>query len=195
MVTMPPVLAVQIWPVIAEHFDMPVGEPQQVPLQDYMRDKQPKWEAIVAKHGLAKEFKWEQLGTWQFAVSTSSCSIMCHGVKLPADAHVFALCSMYMQLQLGACLLKWCSYKLLRACHLRSLFPVTHAHDCCNSVRHNDPFLLFTTVQEFVFQQPCDWFTNTNKLKRAGFNEMKLGAFATSPRPQSCCPFTILSLE
>ncbi len=29
-------------------------------------------------------------------------------------------------------------------------------------------------LQEFVFQQPCDWITNTNKLKRAGFNEMKL---------------------
>ena len=25
-----------------------------------------------------------------------------------------------------------------------------------------------------MFQQPCDWITNTNKLKRAGFNEMKL---------------------
>ena len=62
----------QIWPVIAAHFNMPVGEPQQVPLQDYMRDKQPEWEAAVEKYGLSKEFEWSQLGTWTFAVSTAS---------------------------------------------------------------------------------------------------------------------------
>jgi len=67
-----PSLLAQIWPVIARHFDMPVGEPQQVPLQDYMRDKQPTWEATVEKYGLSKEFDWSHLGTWQFAVSKPS---------------------------------------------------------------------------------------------------------------------------
>ena len=67
-----PAALAQIWPVIARHFDMPVGEPQQVPLQDYMRDKQPTWEATVEKYGLSKEFDWSHLGTWQFAVSKTS---------------------------------------------------------------------------------------------------------------------------
>ena len=72
-----PVSAVQIWPVIAAHFDMPVGEPQQLPLQDYMRDKQPKWEEIVEKYGLAKEFDWSKLGTWHFAVSLALDQTVC----------------------------------------------------------------------------------------------------------------------
>ena len=48
---------------------MPVGEPQQVPLTEYMRDKGPVWEKTVEKYGLSKDVQWEQLGTWTFAVS------------------------------------------------------------------------------------------------------------------------------
>ncbi len=43
----------------------------------------------------------------------------------------------------------------------------THVSDLCA-----DECILLP--QEFIYQQPCDWFTNTNKLKRAGFNKMDL---------------------
>ena len=59
----------QIWPGIAEFFDLPLGEPQQIPLSDYMRDKGPVWKSIVEKYGLREDVEWDQLGIWTFAVS------------------------------------------------------------------------------------------------------------------------------
>ena len=59
----------QIWPRIAEWFGMPVGEPMQIPLNEYMRDKGADWDKIVEKYGLNKDFEWGSLGTWTFAVS------------------------------------------------------------------------------------------------------------------------------
>ena len=58
----------QIWPVIAWHFGMEVGEPQELSLPAAMADKAPVWSRIVEKHGLQQGATWEQLGTWKFAV-------------------------------------------------------------------------------------------------------------------------------
>ena len=49
-------------------------------------------------------------------------------------------------------------------------------------------------MQEFVYQQPTDWFANTNKLKRAGFNKMTVVRYLQFCADEECnkvstCPF------
>ena len=41
-----------VWPRIADFFEMPMGDPQPRKLVDFMADKGPVWDRIVAKHGL-----------------------------------------------------------------------------------------------------------------------------------------------
>jgi len=40
------------WPRVARYFDMPVGAPQRVRVAEFLADKAPVWERIVARHGL-----------------------------------------------------------------------------------------------------------------------------------------------
>jgi nucleoside-diphosphate-sugar epimerase len=55
----------QLWPAIARHFDMPLGEPQTLNLREYMADKGPLWERTTAKYGLVS-VPFEQVAAWGF---------------------------------------------------------------------------------------------------------------------------------
>lgn len=55
-----------IWPALANWFNMAPGPVQTISLHQFMADKQPVWDRIVAKHGL-KTNKLEHMVNWQFA--------------------------------------------------------------------------------------------------------------------------------
>jgi nucleoside-diphosphate-sugar epimerase len=61
-----------VWPRIAEVFDMPVGEPQTVSLTQHMAGMAPLWRAMTGKHGL-KPFDWSKLVAWPFADYVFAC--------------------------------------------------------------------------------------------------------------------------
>jgi nucleoside-diphosphate-sugar epimerase len=54
-----------LWPRIARLFEMEVAAPQQLNLVDFMPDKKPVWERIVARHGL-QPYPYEQIAMWPF---------------------------------------------------------------------------------------------------------------------------------
>ncbi|UPG92752.1 SDR family oxidoreductase [Luteibacter aegosomatissinici] len=54
-----------LWPDLARFFDIPVEEPQPIPLAEYMADKGPVWDAIVAKYNLVPT-SWAQIAAWPF---------------------------------------------------------------------------------------------------------------------------------
>ncbi len=56
----------QVWPRIAEVFDMRLGEPQTICLSEQMADKGPLWEEMTARHGL-RQFAYDGLVAWPFA--------------------------------------------------------------------------------------------------------------------------------
>jgi nucleoside-diphosphate-sugar epimerase len=62
----------QVWPRIAEVFEMPAADPQPVSLVAHMADKAPLWEAIVKRHGL-KPYRFEELVAWPFADYVFNC--------------------------------------------------------------------------------------------------------------------------
>ena len=55
-----------LWPRIAEVFEMPVGEPQRISLTDQMADKAGLWQTLQDRHGL-KALAWNDLVAWPFA--------------------------------------------------------------------------------------------------------------------------------
>jgi nucleoside-diphosphate-sugar epimerase len=54
-----------LWPAIARAFAIPLGDPLHIPLVEYMADKAPLWERIVAREGL-RPIPYEQLASWGF---------------------------------------------------------------------------------------------------------------------------------
>lgn len=56
----------RLWPRIAEASGMRPGIVRQIPLADFMRDKEPVWEGIVRKHGLEPK-RLADLAQWTFA--------------------------------------------------------------------------------------------------------------------------------
>ena len=54
-----------MWGRIAEYFDMEAGPPQQINLAQMMADKEPLWDEIVAKHGLAPT-PFDKAANWAF---------------------------------------------------------------------------------------------------------------------------------
>lgn len=57
-----------MWPAIAAHFGMPVGEPKPTRLADEMAARAAEWDAIVDKHGLQPRTMQELVGSsWQTA--------------------------------------------------------------------------------------------------------------------------------
>ena len=54
-----------LWPRIAEVFEMPHAEPQTISLVSHMDDKAPLWDEMVAKHGL-KPHRFEEVVAWPF---------------------------------------------------------------------------------------------------------------------------------
>lgn len=55
-----------VWPRIAQVFDMPVGEVQTINLTQHMADKEALWAELAKRHKL-KKFAFDQLVAWPFA--------------------------------------------------------------------------------------------------------------------------------
>lgn len=55
----------RMWPVIADAFGIDVAPPLPMSLQDVMADKEPVWDAMVAKHGLAPT-PYSDVSSWAF---------------------------------------------------------------------------------------------------------------------------------
>jgi nucleoside-diphosphate-sugar epimerase len=56
----------RFWPRLAEHFGMQTGEVRPLALAEWMRDKGPVWDCIVARHGL-KPTRMDDVALWPFA--------------------------------------------------------------------------------------------------------------------------------
>ena len=52
-----------LWPALAEFFRLPAAGPQPQSMEDFLRDKQPLWEAMTAKYGL-KPFPYARAAKW-----------------------------------------------------------------------------------------------------------------------------------
>jgi nucleoside-diphosphate-sugar epimerase len=61
-----------LWPRIAEVFDMAVGEPQTISLTQHMAGMGDLWQAMTGKYGL-KPFEWGELVAWPFADYVFGC--------------------------------------------------------------------------------------------------------------------------
>ena len=61
-----------VWPRIAEVFDMPWAEPQAVSLVAHMADKAPLWEEMTKKHGL-RPYRFDELVAWPFGDYVFAC--------------------------------------------------------------------------------------------------------------------------
>jgi nucleoside-diphosphate-sugar epimerase len=55
----------ELWPGFAAYFGMKVGAPRGLKLEDWIKDKAPVWDAIVARHGLAKT-RVHDLALWPY---------------------------------------------------------------------------------------------------------------------------------
>ena len=55
-----------LWPRLADFFGLPAAEPQPMRLVDWMADKAPVWDRIVARHGL-QPHRFAELASWPFA--------------------------------------------------------------------------------------------------------------------------------
>lgn len=55
-----------LWPLIAEFFQMPVGDPIPMSLVEQMNDKQPQWDRIVKEQDL-RPVPFAQIASWPFA--------------------------------------------------------------------------------------------------------------------------------
>jgi nucleoside-diphosphate-sugar epimerase len=83
-----------LWPRIAQVFDMPYGEPQTISLVAHMADKDPLWEEMTRRHGL-KPYRYEELVAWPFGdyvfgcdwdVMTSTTKARLHGFQDLVDS-------------------------------------------------------------------------------------------------------------
>ncbi len=63
---------INVWPRIAEVFEMPVAEPQTISLVAEMADKAPLWQAMTGRHGL-KPCPFDQLVAWPFGDYVFGC--------------------------------------------------------------------------------------------------------------------------
>ena len=61
-----------VWPKIAEVFEMPAGDVQTISLVAHMTDKAPLWERIAAQHRL-QPFRFEDLVAWPFGDYVFGC--------------------------------------------------------------------------------------------------------------------------
>jgi nucleoside-diphosphate-sugar epimerase len=78
-----------VWPQFAKFFDMEVGDIQTIKLSEFMADKAPLWDSIVAKHGLQR-IPYDQIAAWPFAdyvfgtdwdVMTDTLKLRLHGFQ------------------------------------------------------------------------------------------------------------------
>ena len=61
-----------LWPRIAEVFEMPFAEPQTISLVGHMSDKAPVWDALVERHGL-QPYRYEEIVAWPFGDYVFGC--------------------------------------------------------------------------------------------------------------------------
>jgi len=61
-----------VWPRIARHFGMETAAPQQIDLVQFMADKEPLWDAIVARYELAPT-AFRDAANWSYANYAFSC--------------------------------------------------------------------------------------------------------------------------
>jgi nucleoside-diphosphate-sugar epimerase len=54
-----------VWPKLAEHFAMPAGRVRQIRLAEWMADKAPVWQRVVARNGL-EPTPFEDVALWAF---------------------------------------------------------------------------------------------------------------------------------
>ncbi|MFP3564557.1 SDR family oxidoreductase [Paraburkholderia sp. SIMBA_030] len=57
---------VNLWPVFARYFDIPLGPVQTVKLVDVMADRGPVWDRIVQRHGL-EPWPYDRVALWAYA--------------------------------------------------------------------------------------------------------------------------------
>jgi nucleoside-diphosphate-sugar epimerase len=83
-----------LWPRIAQVFEMPQAEPQAISLVAHMADKAPLWEAMRRRHGL-QPHRYEELVAWPFGdyvfgcdwdVMTSTTKARLHGFHDVVDS-------------------------------------------------------------------------------------------------------------
>ena len=55
----------EMWPEIARFFDLEVAPPLHMSLAEVMADKEPLWDAMVERHGLAKH-SYQEVSSWAF---------------------------------------------------------------------------------------------------------------------------------
>jgi len=61
-----------LWPRIAEVFEMPLAEPQTISLVAHMADKAPLWDAMVKKHDL-QPYRFDEIVAWPFGDYVFGC--------------------------------------------------------------------------------------------------------------------------
>jgi len=73
---------INLWPGFARAFGMDLGEPEPIILTDFMADKEPVWQRIVARHGL-KPYRLRDLVQWPFGdfVFATEWDVMSDTVK------------------------------------------------------------------------------------------------------------------
>ena len=62
----------QVWPRIAEVFEMQAADPQPLSLVTHMADKSPLWDSMVKRHGL-RSYRFGELVAWPFADYVFNC--------------------------------------------------------------------------------------------------------------------------
>jgi nucleoside-diphosphate-sugar epimerase len=55
-----------VWPKIADVFDMPLGDPQTISLVQHMGEQEPLWQKMIRKYDL-KSVVYRELAAWPFA--------------------------------------------------------------------------------------------------------------------------------
>ena len=73
---------IDLWPRIAQVFDMPAAEPNPMSLTEFMADKAPLWDSMVGKHGL-RPYRFDQVAAWPFGdyVFNTSWDVMSNVTK------------------------------------------------------------------------------------------------------------------
>ncbi len=88
-----------VWPRIAEVFEMPVAEPQTISLVGHMADKGPLWDAMTQHHGL-QPHRYQDIVAWPFGdyvfgcdwdVMTSTTKARQHGFHEVVDSEEMLL--------------------------------------------------------------------------------------------------------
>lgn len=79
----------EMWPILAEYFDLPIAPGLPIDLATVMADKQPVWNAIAAKHDLAPT-PYKDVSSWAFgdAVFSWDYDLIADGSK--ARRHGFS---------------------------------------------------------------------------------------------------------